>query len=291
MLCYLPGNFDAGVWRRYGESRSDRNGVMDSSLYESLSKILSALSTLHFLFPVFLMCYVSRLRIRASEAFVLLLFSVLFAQFLELILDAWITADHDAYLPDRSAILAMVFYGWMALFTTPVWMQTIFALVWAGIVWGLWYQGLSGIGLVLSAGVAMALMYAFRALMTHRWLRGRTYVVGLCLAVLGFGLVCLVVPIRNISHEVWIAMYMLLGFSFAWLILRTSVTSASFHLKEKLGIVSLTLLGVVAIKAWIDYVFEPFFTPAAAQALWTVSGALPVLMVWQFPWLKRPRSW
>ena len=261
--------------------------LMDPAFYNGLSKVLSSCATLHIIFPVFLVCYVSRLRLRSSEAFVLLLFSVLFSEFLDLILDAWITAEHNLYLPHRAMILATVFYGWMALFTSPLWMQVLFAVLWGGIVWGLWYQGMSGIALTLSAGVAAFLVYAFRISITHRWLRGKAYIAGLCLAGVGFGLVFLVTSISRIPHDVWMSFYMLIGFSLGWLVVRNTIFSPTFHVKEKLGIVSLSLLGVVAIKAFSDYVLATFFVPAIAQGVWALSGALPVIMVWQFPRLKR----
>lgn len=259
---------------------------MDLTFYNGLSKILSSFATLHIIFPVFLVCYVSRLRLRASEAFVILLFSVLFAEFLDLILDAWITAEHDLYLPHRAMILATVFYGWLAFFASPLWMQMLFALLWGGIVWGLWYQGMSGVALTVSASVAAFLLYAFRITITHRWLRGRVYIAGLALAGIGFSLVALVISIGNMPQEAWMAMYMLLGFSLAWLMVRNTIGGLTFHLKERLGIISLSLLGVVAIKAFSDYLIAPFFAQAIAQAVWVISGTLPVIMVWQFPRLK-----
>ncbi|TGW15755.1 hypothetical protein EIL50_00020 [bacterium NHP-B] len=252
---------------------------MDTNIYTGVAKAMASLATMHVVFPVFLLCYVSRVRERAAEAFILVLFSSLVVAFFDIIFDRWITEDKAIYLPHGSAALAVAFYGWF-VYASSLWPLRILCGVMAiCALGGLWYQSVPLISLVLGAGMGFLLVMFFSLLTRGALLQGRIYIIGLFLTLVGLGLVAF---IAHVPKAVWMDGYMLLGFSLAGLLLHKSLTGV-FRAKEKVGLISLVMLGVVALKAFSDYVLVPLFSPAVSLTVWIMSGALPVVMVWQFP--------
>lgn len=167
-------------------------------------------------------------------------------------------------------------FGWLIRCVSQLWLKTLLFLFVALVGWALWWQSLqTPTDLLFGVLTAACFVKGYQILLQHKWCHDSLKVAGIALSCMCALVMAGLFYWAHIAAHVWIAFYILCGFSVANLFNPIEIGGPPF---KSIGATGFLLLGIVLARFASGALQQIWVEEAAFFAPWAVVGFLPLMI-------------